>query len=123
VTAAARSDVWAHRFLPALVATALVSCSTIPPTSPARAGVYPHSSADEALATSVYLALNDDPVYFYRHVEVTVDDGVASLSGYVWSADAIYRARQITRNVPGVTRVVTNHLELERNGFSNGRAR
>jgi len=38
------------------------------------------------------------------------------LSGYVWSTDAIYRARAIARNVPGVTGVATSQLELERNG-------
>ncbi len=100
-----------------IVAAVLGSCSSTPPKSSAQ------TAADEALASSVYLALNDDPVYFYRHVNVTVAGGVANLSGYVWSADAIYRARQIARNVPGVTQVFTNHLELERNGFSNGPAR
>lgn len=96
------------------------SCAS---TAPIRPPSSAQSSADEGLANTVYLALNADPVYFYRHVDVAVDNGVADLSGYVWSADAIYRARQIASNVRGVTRVVTNHLELERNGFSNGRAR
>jgi osmotically-inducible protein OsmY len=93
-----------------------VSCATTAPTPPSPA----HRSADELLATNVYLALNADPVYFYRHVDVTVDNGVADLSGYVWSADAIYRARQIARQIPGVRRVVTNQLELEREGRANG---
>jgi osmotically-inducible protein OsmY len=53
-------------------------------------------------------------------VNVEVDGGVANLSGYVWSADAIYRARQIARGVPGITRVITTQLELEREGRSNG---
>jgi osmotically-inducible protein OsmY len=74
------------------------------------------------VADSVYAALNADPAYFYRHVDVRVEDGVADLSGYVWSTEAIYRAREITRQVSGVTRVVTSHLELEREGHANGRA-
>jgi osmotically-inducible protein OsmY len=49
-----------------------------------------------------------------------MDNGVATLSGYVWSTDAIYRARKIASEVPGVTRVVTSQLELERNGRNNG---
>lgn len=90
------------------------ACATIVPKSP------PESAADEALAHRVYLALNADPWYFFRHVDVRVDDGVADLSGYVWSADALYQARHIASGVPGVTRVLTSHLELERNGLANG---
>jgi BON domain len=104
-----------------LVAGALAaSCATTGPIAPPPPA---HSGADALLANDVYLALNADPVYFYRHVDVRVDDGVADLSGYVWSTDAIYRARRIARGVPGINRVVTSHLELEREGFSNGRAR
>jgi osmotically-inducible protein OsmY len=104
---------------PAVAAAALlaVACASTAPRSPAQASV------DEALANSVYAALNADPVYFYRHVDVRVEDGVADLSGYVWCTDAIYRAREITRQVSGVTRVATSHLELERGGRTNGRAR
>jgi osmotically-inducible protein OsmY len=96
---------------------ALTACSTAPPRSPAQ------TESDRAVADSVYAALDADPTYFYRHVDVRVEDGVADLSGYVWSTDAIYRAREITRQVSGVTRVVTSHLELERGGRANGRAR
>jgi osmotically-inducible protein OsmY len=96
---------------------ALAACSTAPPRSPAQI------AGDRAVADSVYAALNADPAYFYRHVDVRVEDGVADLSGYVWSTEAIYRAREITRQVSGVTRVVTSHLELERGGRTNGRAR
>jgi osmotically-inducible protein OsmY len=93
--------------------TLAAACSNNPQRSP-RAGV------DEAVADRVYAALNADPVHFYRHVDVRVYDGVADLSGYVWSADAIYRARQIARDVPGVTRVVTN-LELQVGGLGHSR--
>ena len=96
---------------------ALAACSTAPPRSPAQI------AGDRAVADSVYGALNADPTYFYRHVDVRVEDGVADLSGYVWSTDAIYHAREITRQVSGVTRVVTSHLELEREGHANGPAR
>jgi osmotically-inducible protein OsmY len=51
---------------------------------------------------------------------VRLQNGVAHLSGYVWSTDALYAARQIARSVPGVTGVVTAQLELERNGSSTG---
>lgn len=112
--------------MPALVvASALtVSCATTPPQPPLS-----HSAAsagdaqvttDEVLANTVYAQLNADPTYYYRHVDVRVDKGVAHLSGYVWSTEALYRARQIARSVPGVSGVVTSQLELERNGRSNG---
>jgi osmotically-inducible protein OsmY len=108
-----------HRWIAAalaasVVAAACATSSSMAPSSPAP------NSADERLANGVYQALNADPVYFYRHVDVRVDRGVADLSGYVWSTDAIYHARRVARAVPGVTRVVTNHLELERNGQANG---
>lgn len=87
-------------------------CAAQPPLS--------QNPGDRAEANRVYMALNADPIYFFRHVNVEVDNGVASLSGYVWSADAIYRARQIARGVPGITGVVSSQLELEREGRGNG---
>lgn len=81
------------------------------------------STADQALADRVYVALNNDPTYLFRHVDVSVSDGVTDLSGYVWSSDAIYRARRIAGAVPGVKGVVTSHLDLERNGSNRGSAR
>jgi len=81
------------------------------------------SAADQALANRVSVALNNDPTYLFSHVEVSVSDGVTDLSGYVWSSDAIYRARRIVGAVPGVKRVVTSHLELERNGSNRGSTR
>jgi osmotically-inducible protein OsmY len=98
-------------------AVLVVSCATTAPRSPAQ------TRADEVLADRVYTALNADPIYFFRHVDVSVDDGVADLSGYVWSTDALYRARRIARTVAGVRQVVTSRLELEREGRDNGRAR
>jgi len=80
-------------------------------------------ATDEILADTVYSQLNANPIYYFRHVDVHVDNGVAHLSGYVWSADAIYEARKIAMNVPGVTGVTTNQLELERNGRDTGPAR
>ena len=80
-------------------------------------------ATDEVLASAVYSQLNADPTYYFRHVDVKVDNGVANLSGYVWSTDAIYAARKIAGNVPGVTGVMTNQLQLERNGRDTGPAR
>jgi osmotically-inducible protein OsmY len=104
--------------------TLVASCATAPPqatATPAATAVRAELGVtDEVLANAVYADLNADPKYYFRHVDVTVDNGVAHLSGFVWSTDAIYRARTIARNVPGVTGVVTSQLELERNGRDNG---
>jgi osmotically-inducible protein OsmY len=99
------------------IVTLGVACTSTAPRSSAQ------TDADAAVARHVYTALNADPIYFFSHVDVRVDQGVADLSGYVWSSDAIYRARRIAREVPGVTQVVTSHLNLEREGLGNGVAR
>lgn len=93
-------------------ATLAVSCATLQPR-PADAG-------NDVLADAVYKKLNADPVYYFRHVNVSVDHGVANLSGYVWSTDAIYHARYVAQSVPGISGVVTSQLELERNGRADG---
>lgn len=100
------------------VAALIASASLV--TSCATAPLQPPITANDLLADAVYSKLNSDPIYYFRHVEVSVDRGVAHLSGYVWSTDAIYRARYIAQSVPGIDGVVTSQLELERNGRSNG---
>jgi osmotically-inducible protein OsmY len=92
---------------------ALVACASAPPKSPEQA------RADADTAQRVYAALEVNPIYYLRDVEVSVDYGVAQLSGYVWTTDAIYGALDIARRVPGVTRV-TDALELERQGNRGG---
>jgi osmotically-inducible protein OsmY len=79
-------------------AMVLAASSTAHGTSQAR--------SDARLAAEVQTRLKADPVYFYRHVSVSVHDGVAHLGGYVWSTDGLYRAEAIAREVPGVTGVV-----------------
>jgi osmotically-inducible protein OsmY len=104
------------------LAALTVSCATAPPQSP-QPPPSTGAATGDSLANAVYSKLNADPTYYFRHVDVRVDHGVADLSGYVWSTDAIYRARYLAQSVPGVTGVVTTQLELERNGPSTGVAR
>jgi osmotically-inducible protein OsmY len=84
---------------------------TVPPTGNAAQDAA--VTTDETLTKAVYSALNADRNYYFRHVHVSVDKGVANLSGYVDSGAAINRARTIAGKVPGVTGVVTNHLQIE----------
>jgi len=108
--------------IPLLAAAALLaSCATAPPQpSGAQSAAAEPRSSDELLASAVYAKLNANPTYYFRHVDVRLENGVAHLSGYVWSTDALYAAQRIARSVPGVTGVVTNQLELERNGRNSG---
>ena len=71
--------------------------------------------ADRVITQQVCDALAADPIHYFRHVDVYVRDGVATLSGFVWEPQDIYRARELTARVPGVVRVV-NQMELNRFG-------
>jgi osmotically-inducible protein OsmY len=91
----------------------VVACSSAPPKSPEQ------EHADAATAERIYAALNATPMFYFRDVEVSVDNGVAQLSGYVWTTDALYHAQWIARRVPGVTGV-KDELQLEREGNRGG---
>jgi osmotically-inducible protein OsmY len=99
----------------ALALLTLTASTGLAASSPVR----PHSESrtDAVTAEQVYAVLNADPIYYFRHVDVSVRDGVATLSGYVWEPQAIYHAQEIAARVPGVTRVV-DQMELEREGAS-----
>jgi osmotically-inducible protein OsmY len=76
--------------------------------------------ADQELAARVEQALLRDPQIYARHVDVETDHGVVRLSGYVWSADDLYRARHLAATVPGVTAVVSQ-LEITVGGRTGAR--
>jgi osmotically-inducible protein OsmY len=94
-------------------AAVLMSCAGSPPKSPEQ------ERADAATAERVLAALEANPIYYLRDVEVSVDYGVARLTGYVWTTDALYAAQNIARRVPGVTGV-QDAMELERQGNRGG---
>ena len=94
-------------------AAMMVACAGSPPKSPEQ------ERADAASAERIYAALDNNPIYYFRDVEVSVDYGVARLSGYVWTTDALYAAQGIARRVPGVSGV-QNTMELERQGNRGG---
>ena len=97
----------------AVCAAVAVACSSASPKSPEQ------ERADAAATERVYAALEANPIYYFRDVEVSVDYGVAQLSGYVWTTDALYAAQNIARRVPGVTGV-RDTMELERQGNRGG---
>ena len=81
------------------VATLTVSCSSAPPKQSAPTAAESMRSelgaTDEILANAVYSQLNADPIYYFRHVDVRVDSGVADLSG---SSGARMRSTQPGRS-------------------------
>jgi osmotically-inducible protein OsmY len=89
------------------------ACASTPPQSAAQI------EADRTLANKVEGALDSDPVFFFRHVDVQADNGNVSLSGYVWSNDSMLQAKRVASRVPGVTSV-SDKLELERAGGNAG---
>jgi osmotically-inducible protein OsmY len=97
------------------VALLTASCASRPPKSAAQI------QADRALAEKGESALDADPAYYSRHVDVQGDDGKVSLSGYVWSNASIVQAERVASRVPGVTSVA-DQLELERAGATAGAA-
>jgi len=91
----------------------VAGCAMTPQKSPEQ------ERADAALSDRVYAALEANPIYYFRDVDVDVDNGVAHLGGYVWSTDALYHAQQIARAVPGVKRV-SDEMKLEREANRGG---
>jgi osmotically-inducible protein OsmY len=86
------------------------ACAADPPTSSQR-----HQSDIRAM-NEFYSRLASDQTYYYPHVTIRVENGVARLSGYVWNTEALYHAKEVATNVPGITEVVDN-LQLERGGL------
>ena len=99
--------------LVAVIAGAVAGCATTPPKSPEQ------ERADSVLSDRVYATLQANPIYYFRDVDVDVDNGVAHLGGYVWSIDALYHAQLIARAVPGV-RAVRDEMRLEREANRGG---
>jgi osmotically-inducible protein OsmY len=97
----------------AVSAALTAACATASPKSPEQ------ERADAATTERVEAALAANPIYYFRDVEVSVDNGVVRLSGYVWSTDALYRAKEIVSRVAGVTQVY-NQMQLEREGNRGG---
>jgi osmotically-inducible protein OsmY len=100
-------------YLAVLATTLLAAACATTPRSPVQV------QSDELAQGRIYAALNADPTFYFRHVDVSVDGGVARLRGYVWSQPALVRAQEIARNVPGVT-AVRDEMELQRSTLRGG---
>ena len=92
------------RLLAFALCCGLAACMTTP-KSPAQ------RQADAELVDQVQTALKADPNLYARHINVRADNGVVTLSGYVWTPEEMSAAVPITERVPGVTKVV-NRMEV-----------
>lgn len=110
-TRALRSSIRLLLAITPLAAYGMVACSTAPLRSDAE------RAADAAAAAQVESALNADARIYARHIDVSVNQGVVHLGGYVWSDDAFLFAKNDAAAVPGIQAVV-NEMELMRGGVS-----
>jgi osmotically-inducible protein OsmY len=85
------------------------------PTTINQSDASRQSPSDARTAQEIDKQLKADPKHFFRHVNVTVHDGVARLGGFVDTQDALAKAKQIASATPGVTRV-DSEMKVQRNG-------
>jgi osmotically-inducible protein OsmY len=72
-------------------------------------------TTDQELRSRVQAALHSDPYFYDRHVSVSVDNGVVSLRGIVFSDWDLHDALRIARRAAGQNRVVDD-LSIELGG-------
>lgn len=70
-----------------------------------------HTTADRAVTQQVADVLSSDSWLSGTRIVVTTRDGVVSLWGAVDTAPMIYRAVELTREVPGVKSINTRDLD------------
>jgi hyperosmotically inducible protein len=73
---------------------------------------------DKTLQARVHHALNEDPIYKFENVTVTVYRGTVQLGGFVIRNDQQSRAGQIAQNVEGVGRVVNDVIVRQGDGMA-----
>jgi hypothetical protein len=96
----------------AAVLCGVVACATGPSRSDAQ------RQLDKETAARVQSALDSDKQLYAKHIFVRAENGVVSLTGYVWTQPDLLEAETVAGLVPGVSRVV-NDLELQRNGIDD----
>jgi len=105
-----------HRLLTALIFAAavggLTACLSGPPKTPEQ------RQADKELSDQVQTALASDKTLYSRHINVRADNGVVTLSGYVWTPEELVAAPQVAQSVAGVSKVV-NRIEVDRGAIQD----
>jgi osmotically-inducible protein OsmY len=70
---------------------------------------------DERIKAQVVLALRNDPTLMSDHLDVSIKDGVVTLSGLVFDDWDLRIARRAAKRIPGVKRVI-NDMEIKLGG-------
>lgn len=76
---------------------------------------------DNRIKDKVETALNNEPIYKFKDVDVKTFNGVVQLSGFVTTEEQKRRAGEIAQQIPGVVQVV-NSLALKMGVTPTGRA-
>jgi BON domain len=71
--------------------------------------------ADERLRAEVESALHNAPTLMSDHLEVSIKNGVVTLTGMVFDDWDLRMARRAAKRIPGVKRVI-NDMEIEQGG-------
>ena len=105
-----------NRIVRAALAIALsclaAACVMHPPKTAAE------READKDLVDRVDASLKADPGLYSRHINLRADNGVVTLSGYVWTTEELVKAKQDAERVAGVVKVV-NRVEVDRGAVSD----
>jgi hypothetical protein len=91
----------------------VTSCATKPPRDASEI------EADKQIEFAVTQQLAEDPNIYAWHIEVNVNRGVVTLSGFVFDAHELFEATRVAALVPGVTSV-DDQVELEEFGRGGG---
>ena len=105
-----------NRFLTAVVLAAAVGCLTACLSGPSQTPAQREANKD--LADQVQTALTSDKTLYARHIMVRAENGVVTLSGYVWTTEELAAAPEIAQSVSGVTKVV-NRIEVDRGAIQD----
>jgi hypothetical protein len=71
--------------------------------------------ADERLRAEVESALRNDPTLMSDHLDVSIKNGVVTLTGMVFDDWDLRIARRAAKRIPGVKRVI-NDMEIKLGG-------
>lgn len=105
---------WSPAAVTLLESVSLIgACSTSPPKSPEQA------QADEATAQRVYASLNADRTYFFRHVDVRVDDGAHRPAS---RRSASCRVHMLTRRLGEEWEGIDHRITLGHSGLEHALA-
>ena len=89
----------------------IAACTTLPPRSASEV------QADKRMEQAVEQQLANDSSLYSRHLEVSVYQGVVTLSGFVFEANDPAEAVRVAALVPGV-KSVSNQIDLQVGGVA-----